>query len=399
MSDEEGDSEEQRANGATEEEAYEGDESANGSNPREGSPSIQDDAVVVLGEHTDETLSVTASPTNPNILITGGMDDVGIIWDLELQTSLAKVVGMGESVSTVSFSHDGQFAAFGSENGAISIVFMDGSPAPSTPLDGPGDAINFLSWHPRGPVLLAGSADSVAYMWNAAKSKFMMAFAGHEDGITCGSFTSDGKLVVTGSQDASIRVWSPTSGATLLRIQSGMEGLRGMFHAADLQCLAVGSEGTNAGMLIASGCAAGDVFLTHRESGEVVVQLPRHEEGVESIAFTPSGIAPVMLATGGSDGVVRVWDVDSSAERCRFEHRGVVVKVIWHSKKALLVSASSDGSVVMWDALSGRMMKRFTGHTEFITDISFANSETLLASTSGDGSVRIYDIQPLLVAP
>lgn len=358
--------------------------------------SIPDDATLVLREHTSETLAVAASPSNKNYIISGGMDDIGLIWDLELQQSIARVDGGQESVSTVAFSYDGNFAAFGSENGAISIVHMDGSSAPGKPLDGPGDTIHFLSWHPRGPVLLAGSGDSVAYMWNAAKSSFLMAFAGHEDAVSCGRFTSDGKLVVTGSLDSSVRIWNPTTGSALLRIQTGSGGLRGVFHGADILCLDVGSLQTSASNLIASGCAAGDVFISHRGTGQILAQLPRHEGGVECVAFSPEQCRPVLLASAGCDGIIRVWDVELSSERCKFSHGGVISKIVWHPTLPVLASGSSDGSLILWNTLSGQEMRRFFGHETFISDICFASENNQIASTSGDGTVRIFDVRDFL---
>lgn len=359
------------------------------------SPS-RDDALLILREHTSDTLAVAASPSNRNYLITGGMDDVGLIWDLELQRSIAKVDGSQESVSTVAFSHDGLLSAFGSENGAISVVYMDGREAPNKPLDGPGDAVHFLAWHPRGPVLLAGSADSVAYMWNAVKGSFMAAFVGHEAAVTSGGFTSDGKLLVTASADAAVRVWSPTTAATLVRIQNGMEGLRGVFHTEKILCVAMGSRETSAGSLIASGCGGGEVFVSHRESGVVVMQLPRHEGGVESVSFSADGIRPVMLASAGADGVVRVWDVEMKMERCKFEHGGVICKVVWHESLPVLASGSSNGTVALWDARGGKEVGRFEGHEGFISDLCFAGDHSFVASTSSDGTVRLFDVRPLL---
>lgn len=350
----------------------------------------KDDAVVVLTEHSNETLAVAASPVDPTCLITGGMDDLGIIWDLNTQSSIANIDGAGDSVSTVSFSHDGKYAAFGAENGVISIVLMDGSSSPSSVLDGPGDAVHFLSWHPRGPVLLAGSADNVAYMWNAVRGTFMMAFAGHEGAVTCGSFTTDGKFVVTASNDSSLRVWNPTSGETILRLQSGTSNLRSAFHSTGILCSAVGNEETIGDKLIATGCSNGDVFISHRESGQVVSQLPRHEGGVECLAFSPSSITKVFLASAGADGVIRVWDIESSMERVRFSHGGVISKVVWHSQKPILLSGSSDGTVALWNVLSGLLLARLMGHESFITDVCFVGEDGTLASTSADGTVRIY---------
>ena len=40
-------------------------------------------------------------------------------------------------------------------------------------LDGPSSGIEWLSWHPRGDVLVAGSEDFTAWMWNASSGAVM----------------------------------------------------------------------------------------------------------------------------------------------------------------------------------------------------------------------------------
>lgn len=352
----------------------------------------RDDAVVVLRGHTSDALTVSASPSDPSYVVSGGMDDVAIIWDLSLRAPVATMDEIGDSVSTTSFSHDGRYAALGSENGSVLIVFFDGSPVPSTPLTGPGDTVHFLTWHPRGPILLAGSSDHVAYMWNALKAKFLMAFAGHEGPVTCGAFTSDGKQVVTASQDTSLRVWNPSTGQVLVRIQTGLAGLRSAFHSSQILCLAVGPVDTMGEKLVATGCDNGDVFISHRESGHVVAQLPRHDGSVECVAFSPPSIAQVMLVTAGSDGVVRVWDVEKSMERCKFVHGSVVAKIVWHQHQPVIVSGASDGLVKIWNVLTAALIAELSGHESFITDLCFTTDQRMILSSSADGTIRLFDV-------
>lgn len=374
------------------------EEDDSGSDMDEDETKMQDDAVLVLQKHKSDALCVAASPTDRRMLASGGQDDLGALWDLEDGVHVGEVDGSGESVSTVAFSHDGSYVAFGSENGAIAVVLMNNAVAPRTPLDGPGDAIHFLSWHPRGPLLLAGSADQVAYMWNAAKGKFMMAFAGHEAAVTAGSFSGDGKLVVTASLDMSLRVWNPTTGETVNRVLNGLPGIGGGFHTADLICLAAGPPDTPSGNLVATGCAFGDVFVTQIETGTVVSKLQQHAGGVESLAFSTGAFRPILLATGGADGKVHVWDSESGVERCRLDHAGVTVRVVWHPSLPLLATASASGTVALWDAMSGKQLSLFQGHTNFVTDVCFAGGNQFLASTSADRTVRIFDVRPFLSA-
>jgi angio-associated migratory cell protein len=357
-----------------------------------------DDAVLVLRRHKEDVLCVAASPADRRVLASGGQDEVGALWDLEDGEHVGEVDGGGESVSTVAFSADGSYAAFGSENGAIAVVLMNSAEAPTAPLDGPGDAIHFLAWHPRGPLLLAGSEDCVTYMWNAAKAKFLMAFAGHEAAVTAGGFSGDGKLVVTASLDMSLRVWNPTTGETLKRVLNGLPGIGAVFHTADLMCLSIGPADTAAGKLVATGCGMGDVFVTQMETGTVVTRLQNHAGGVESVAFSSGAVRPVLLATGGGDGVVHVWDSESGVERCKLEHNGVTVRVVWHPSLPLLGTASADGTVALWDALGGSQLALFRGHTSFVTDMCFAAGNDFLASSSADGTVRIFDVRKHVAA-
>lgn len=50
----------------------------------------------------------------------------------------------------------------------------------------------WVSWHPRGHIVLAGSEDSTVWMWNADRAAYLNMFSGHGSSVTCGDFTPDG---------------------------------------------------------------------------------------------------------------------------------------------------------------------------------------------------------------
>ena len=79
-------------------------------------------------------------------------------------------------------------------------------------LEGPGSDIEWVDWHPRGAVLLAGSTDMTCWMWQAKSATCMQVFAGHEGPVTCGQFAPNGRFVVTGGADGTVRLWSLKSG-------------------------------------------------------------------------------------------------------------------------------------------------------------------------------------------
>jgi WD40 repeat protein len=74
-------------------------------------------------------------------------------------------------------------------------------------LEGPVEGVEFVTWHPRGAVVLAGSEDFSAWMWNAASGACMQVFTGHSGSVNCGAFTPDGKTVCL-----SVQLFSSESG-------------------------------------------------------------------------------------------------------------------------------------------------------------------------------------------
>ncbi|KAL9273952.1 Angio-associated migratory cell protein-like protein, partial [Drosera capensis] len=103
---------------------------------------------------------------------------------------------------------------------------------------GPGDDIEWVKWHPRGHLVLAGSKDRNAHMWNADKEAYLTMFTGHGGHVTCGDFTLDGKTICTGSEDATMRVWNPKNGETIHVVKGHP------YHTEPLTCLAINSDST-----------------------------------------------------------------------------------------------------------------------------------------------------------
>lgn len=59
----------------------------------------------------------------------------------------------------------------------------------------------WLKWHPRGNVILAGGEDGTVWMWQIPSGNCMAVFTGHVDQVTCGDFTPDGGWFCCHSQN------------------------------------------------------------------------------------------------------------------------------------------------------------------------------------------------------
>jgi hypothetical protein len=79
------------------------------------------------------------------------------------------------------------------------------------------------TFSPDGELVVTGSQDKNAAVWDAATGKRRMILKGHALAVTSASFSPDGRKIVTGSGDHSIRIWDAITGETI-RILEGHEG-------------------------------------------------------------------------------------------------------------------------------------------------------------------------------
>ncbi|QXJ20199.1 WD40 repeat domain-containing protein [Actinomadura graeca] len=115
-------------------------------------------------------------------------------------------------------------------------------------------------------------------------------------------------------------------------------------------------------------------------------------ESVRAIAF--DGLRE-LIATGSTDGVVRVWGInepDPSSISRLVGHSDLVLSVGW-SAHGLLASGSADGTVHVWDWQRHQRL-HVLAHRAWVSDVAFAempDGESLLASAANDGFARIWN--------
>jgi WD40 repeat protein len=112
---------------------------------------------------------------------------------------------------------------------------------------------------------------------------------------------------------------------------------------------------------------------------------------VESAAFSTSN---PWLASGATDGSVRIWDMNSGHARSSLDADGGVIKVDWVAGMPHLLCASTiNGAVHIWDSRNGALVQSLTGHTGMILDFAASTGREGEIVTCGDDStVRVYNI-------
>eukprot|EP01054_Gregarina_sp_Poly1_P002501 Gregarina_sp_Poly_1__2500@NODE_1679_length_3548_cov_135_071244_g1103_i0_p1_GENE_NODE_1679_length_3548_cov_135_071244_g1103_i0NODE_1679_length_3548_cov_135_071244_g1103_i0_p1_ORF_typecomplete_len392_score37_35WD40/PF00400_32/3_2e11WD40/PF00400_32/1_7e15WD40/PF00400_32/0_0022WD40/PF00400_32/0_0011WD40/PF00400_32/6_6ANAPC4_WD40/PF12894_7/6_6e11ANAPC4_WD40/PF12894_7/3_3e11ANAPC4_WD40/PF12894_7/9_4e05ANAPC4_WD40/PF12894_7/0_0097Nup160/PF11715_8/0_4Nup160/PF11715_8/0_11Nup160/PF11715_8/0_0053Nup160/PF len=170
-------------------------------------------------------------------------------------------------------------------------------------------------------------------------SRLAGSLSGHQGNVVCCAFSADGTMLVTGSGDCEARIW-------------------------DL--ITVTPQATLSG----------------------------HTRCVECVAWSPDCR---WLATGSEDKTVKIWRAEANGTKftCTHtlsHHKGVITSLaflplhlskFYSSGAPLLVSAARDGSLKVFDVVSGHVLASFDGHTAMVTTVRWS----ALAEATPDGTL------------
>src|SRR5260370_27827986 len=110
-----------------------------------------------------------------------------------------------------------------------------------------------------------------------------------------------------------------------------------------------------------------------------------HTGAISNVAWSPDG---KLLAAGGRDATVRVWDARTGTLLQVYRgHVKAVLDVAWSSDSARVASVSQDGSVQVWLARSGKRLFLYQGPAGAISTVTWSPNGTRIAFGAANGSI------------
>jgi WD40 repeat protein len=185
--------------------------------------------------------------------------------------------------------------------------------------------------------------------------------------------TSDGRRLVTASDDGTARVWDAATGAEIVRLEIGGRVMN----------LHLSRDGRRLATLTYAGKT---VQVSDPASGRIALRLD-HPAAVDVAAFSPDGAE---LATGARDGLVRIWDLASGRERLRLPHQNWVRALAYGADGKRIVSGSADRTTRMWDASDGAELWRIE-HSDRVETVAYSADGRWVATGGWDMHARVLD--------
>jgi mono/diheme cytochrome c family protein len=153
-----------------------------------------------------------------------------------------------------------------------------------------------------------------------------------------------------------------------------------------IQCVAIHPKGH----LVAAGGVDRVLRLWDLKSGQEIRQFKGHNDEITAVAFAPGGR---WLVTGSRDRTVRLWDTENGDELGAWIGHTDRVRCVAFSPDGLfVVSGGDDRSVRLWDRQSGKELQCFT-HQATVGAVAWSPDGTWFVSAVADGTVRRWDVK------
>jgi eukaryotic-like serine/threonine-protein kinase len=348
-------------------------------------------ALAVGPGHHNEVTSLTFSPDSSRLASTSA-DQTIRLWKPEGEL-IAVLRGHTRSVRQVSFSANGRRLISASED--QSLRMWDASDGQSiSVLRGHTGGVCGAVFLPGGSLIASASADRTVRLWNADVVASNGVLGAHSSYVYDLAFTPDGKRLASAGWDHTIRLWDLSTEREYSKLHhdattGGREGPTS-FDCAYLVSVAISPNG----QFLASVCRDDRIYLWDLASARPirVLDVPTSYWAIQSrVSFDPSSR---ILATGGQDGLVRLWDVETGKLVASLSgHSGCAGDVVFSPDGATLASAGQDGTVRLWDVATHASLGVFRGHTDRVYRLAFRADGSSLASASEDRTVRLWDLR------
>jgi len=404
---------------------------------------IIDDSRAVFSGHEASVFCVGVSQNvEHELVVSGGEDDRAYVWNYKTAERMFECTGHTDSVISCSFSGDSKYVMSCDMAGNIRVF---GSTSGKLLWEYECSDVEWCRWHPSAHVLFAGTSCGDIYMLKVPSGDCKI-YASHGSKTTCACVPTNGKEIVTGYEDGSIKKWD-------------LKAVNCIFHHKPLStttdddeesevdpvlCVDVLSVGAKNGNLVVFGKESGMVTVLNSHNGKLVssfslcttanqvtdtkdntTEEPMKEgednmngddeaddedmlmeltNAVESVAFSPCGC---YIAAGSVNGCLCIWDISLQRVRHKCTSPAGISKLLWTSSQVAggdvaadgggggvsedIVAACLDGVLRVYDHRRGELVKEMGGHMGNILDVALTKDGKCLVTAGDDATSRVFD--------
>jgi WD40 repeat protein len=235
-------------------------------------------------------------------------------------------------------------------------------------LNGHTKPVNSVSYSPDGKFLVSGAADGTIKLWDTATGDLKQTHEETGGNVTAATFSPDGKVLaigVVGDEGAGF--------VKVLKFEGGAIGTAvGTTQQSNINALAISSDGRR----IAIGSVSGIVKLTNLTGGGDEINLEGQNVQTRALAFSPDGKA---LAGGGFGTTVKLWNIETGVMKELSGHTSEILAVAFSPDGKTIASGGMDNTLILWDVAPLTSKQTITGN-DSVSAVAFSPNGSLVAA-------------------
>jgi WD40 repeat protein len=249
---------------------------------------------------------VALSPDGKKV-VSGSGDGALRLWDIDTGKIITKWTGHAGSVNSLCWNRDGGRVVSGSFDGMAMVWDVDSGESflKVGPIETGLPTVEAVTYSPCETMIATGSISlekEFIKIWDARTGILITSLKGHRYTVTCLAWTADGRTLISGSLDDSIRTWN-TSTWQQMAVLTG--------HTSGVYAIVISSNG-----ILASTSIDGTARLWCLENGQPI-GLPLHHHHANLVSCVSFSADGNLLATGCDDKNAYSWDISViSREPC-----------------------------------------------------------------------------------
>ena len=336
--------------------------------------------------------------------LTGQGDNYSLItWDIGTLREVLRINGNPALTQALAVSPDGKTLATGNGNKTIRLFKADNGeslknfPAHTITVD--NRAINGLAFSPDGKTLASAGLDGTVRLWDLGQGREIAKL--DADSVWLGwavinsvAYSADGKWIASSSDDGTVKIWDAATHNEVKTFRGVEIHDDGTYYAA-FSALAFSADSQT--LFTIGGKIA--------SAGGPQMQLWRVSDGTKIKDLADYFCQPPMLiapdgktagCTNNNENAFRLWDVSTGNPITAFGgHTGHIVAGAFSPDSKLLVTASEDGTIRLWEvATGGELYHTDPALTNNTVAVAFGPDSRKFFSAQADGSVQEWQIQP-----